>query len=1316
MKKYFAIFAVVAGLAAFGAEDDSYTANRKWVREQLTELRQQMGLSTATVETRIEGGQTNYVIRSAFTSPDNTNCVAISFTVSPCVLTAAEPVRKRGLLRAEPNSEYTVSVTMHAGSWFDKWGREVHFNFNPDGWVLEAPEKLPAIPSSQHTCVLDSNCVCEGYGINLDDVETPAEYKSLTREDKAYYVNILNWIDTDTWEPKRKLPNGTYIYQIEDSDGNLWNIEDIACSDAWVDALLTSFESANEHLSACRVAYFTSLICTESNPQHNWYTQTCGPYTWSVCRNNSSHKEGSEHHDEHDTGKVAKAGNTGWTQRIYCTCGKKDVQKNHNCKHVKCAACSAGDDCDWACPTCNGNHDFGSGSASRCKRCRCAGCGLTEAGATGYRHFDGHGGWGCCSDHPTGEGEQRSNGKHCLCECGDWDCYLYVADANGNIVSRTLNGDTHKRTALNPTEYAPYSNNGNIDPSQHWIIEYSDCERCGDLYGTLEEHAFPEDGTWEWLSNTECGLKKICGKCKYEKKQKPGDENVAEHSKGGENVKPISCVEDGEICRKYYECVKCHGTFYEDGAHERGENCLCANNCGHEFEHSYKANACGISKCEYCNRLEDSSTVPQHTGWSDNGDMTHTCACEEVTEGHAIVQGATIETDMGFTATLTCAKNCGFEIVSSHTHHFTNCGVCDANDGTNVCNTVCTGCDGAHVFGSVGSTTCAKCECPTCSDCNMHPAGMDYHTGWHACGQDVEDGNYYDGTEAGIHCQCQCGAYGHYYGNNIELAHTYQTPSGGETCENMGEEGHVRDEGRCVRCPKKKQTFEEHTLEDKPYKYATGMAGIGDEHPPCLWYYKCTGEGCSYEDTQEHGHDFDAGTQRVETSGGVSTIITTFKCENCPYEYDDETEVPCYHKEVIIDGNGTPSFGASYIVNCECTNCHTNWFPHKFGTPQNREGQCPIATCVRENCTVETNTVEGVHAFITYNGDELKSHTCICELKTEPCSMTETNGVYSCTFITVCAAPPKGCGHEFKELERHEPDIVVCGSNVFCKGCGRKRVAVDGGGYEWVAAGEDQHSWGGKPQEERTACVCDCGLVTAHYYAPDRTTCGCECGGELSHIRGSDPTCKCTGEPSHAKVLIGHGTTTRTEQDIARQCPSPCGKSYTDKKYIYTCDVCGEIARTQVVPGSHECVLGYTVTAGELTYTIAGYTWPDSTTGEDKEVEAVSETVSWSGGGFGCAPADGNRVPAAGTITAGGATILIRSSGTYWLRAKIDDSGSVSVGGLTASGPYWGYGTPVSGYLSAGTVSVSAGVDSVGGPCSFDYQLSGPSDTKPEGW
>ena len=1338
MKKL--ILALAAALALCAPADTVKFATRDWVIKQFAA--HGIRISTATVSHDETNG--TFTVSGPFTSSSLPNCSQISLTFSEPTLPT--PALRKAALRATRGVDNSITVTLTTGTWTDLDGDPHPFDFGPSGITLTWPEELPEIPSSEHVCELDSNCVCIYDAATVYDIEIPAEYDYLTpyAAQQAGLFDILSWIDADSWpEEDVDTVGGSTIYFVEDAQGRRLNIEDLVFSDVWFDVV----QKYNDRLAECRQAYIQAHICDQDNPQHRWSSFSCGPYSWKICANNSSHKQGTEQHDWHETAKVAKAGNTGWTKRRYCTGGHADFRFDHDCKHVNCAACSAGDDCNWPCPTCNGHHDFPYvATGDRCARCGCDGCGQTESAALGTKTEGLHAGWHCCG-YKDGD-DDLSNGDHCECECGDF----HHAE------------DSHDRDVKDPPEYRQIE--GNDD--RHYIINMTECKRCQDPYGILEGHTWLSDETgapgYKWLSNEKCAEKDTCKDCGYEKVQSADE--AGGHEPDGD---PMSYGNiDAATCRRWYICLNCEGVYYDDehghslgaepvrhenvsseicravfdcehdcgyeeeddtGGHTEGEaigyeyvsdsvcrmKWLCANGCGYEggtdtahvrgadcicencrtyeFEHSFKPDdPCGNESCEFCGEPKP-NTNPTHSGWTSNGPGGHTCACGHVTEGHAMAQTAFSQSDTGWTITLTCSK-CGFVDTRSHTHHFTNCGTCDAGDN---CTVPCTGCKGNHKFGTRTNYSCAHCECPTCTDCDVRPADMSLHIGWAPCSEDVEADNY-DGTASGGHCQCACLFYGH----NAGTGHDYQRVSGESEYTPYDEQNHFRLVGQCSRCGKLRKEKEPHSIPSEPIRYGTGS----EEHCPAI--FKCS--QCEYELELDYGgHEFDGGDTSIETSGGVTHIITTYTCIRCGYSYDDESELACYHEEVILENGEPVGFGASLWHDCVCSNCNTNR-NHSFGgTPINEPGRCAMLRCQNENgdgslCSATTNTIQGTHVGWSYIDDSL--HECACTLRRDGHAIEfVTNTTYACVIDEICGgnSATNGCGHIFGST--HNADLVYCGPNAFCSICKRKRTIGEDGETVWVAGDGTDHCWDGKPEAERTKCKCDCELVVSHYYAPDRADCSCECGDPagFKHDIPGDPYCYCTGSPSHTKVLISHGTPSPSINISTNHC-NACGKNWTDKTTTLTCTVCDEKIRDVVERGTHVCKGGYETTAGTITlsweaYQI-GYDWEEE---EPEQVAAGSKTDSWSGGGGGGMDAWAGS----SSLSASGATIAISQSGYYKLTATIDDSGTVSVGGLTAmEGPRWDKpGDPVYGWLDEGPVSVSASVESGEGPIQFGYSL-----------
>lgn len=723
-------------------------------------------------------------------------------------------------------------------------------------------------------------------------------------------------------------------------------------------------------------------------------------------------------------------------------------------------------------------------------------------------------------------------------------------------------------------------------------------------------------------------------------------------------------------------------------------------------QHAWHTATCGANSWSVC------ANNPDHT---------------EGTEAHGPARLASrTETTTGWTELYSCP--CGRTgYTKTHVHHFTNCGVCDAGDG---CTAVCTGCGGHHIFGSPSGEACAKCECPVCTDCNAHPDDISLHTGWTPCSEDVEDDNF-DGTASGAHCQCQC----HMFGHNTGTPHDYQPVSGAAAYEYLDDTHHLHVWGRCTRCDKWRKTKEEHnyqpvsgaaeyedfddtshlhhvgicsmcskiknTLEPHNFPAAPDSYGTGTE-AACPWIFHCS--DCNREKKEIHAHDFDEGEASVETYGGVTRIVVTYTCRNCGYSYDDETVKPCYHREVILENGSVTGFGDSLWHDCECSNCHTNR-AHSFTIEIKQPGACSLWQCSNENgdgtlCSATTNMLAGAHAGWIDLGDD--GHQCFCGLKTESHARETVQGEFECIAITKCPDPPDGCGRELSLT--HTPEYRLCGTNIFCAACGRMRVVADGA-ETWQDAGLDAHTWGGKPEAERTSCLCDCGLAVSHYFAPDRTTCACECGESFEHIPGS-PACYCTGEPGHAKVFIAHGPIEYSATPSTNVC-SACGGIYTNNLVAATCTVCSETVSSTLQRGTHVCTTGFETAAGEVEFSWSSYAYVSD--GNIVTVDAGSRTGQWGGGAYSAEP-PGPGSGAASSLRATGAYLVVPAAGRYKLRAKIDDTGSVSVGPLTAAGgSTWSeWGEWVEGYLSAGTLAVSACAVSPaerGHICGFEYEL-----------
>ncbi len=309
MKRTILAFAACAALGLFAA--DVKLATRDWVIAQLA--KGGIHVSTATTTHNTNG---TFTVEVPFTSDTLTNCVSLSLTFTNPRIESTQPVVTRNLLKNSVSvSGNALRITLTQGSWRDKTGNEHTFNLG-DGFTFTWPEDMPEIPSTEHVCELDANCKCKGYQKKLtypDDY--PEEYRLKTMDDfdNASFADIVSWIDTASWTPQTTIGNTT-IYFLRSDGGNV-TLDQIQASDAWRNAVAEVETALNEHLRACCEAYMESVICDQTNPQHDWETSTCGSYSWRECRNNPAHKEGTEQHQYPGSVKTEEGHS--------CVCGER---------------------------------------------------------------------------------------------------------------------------------------------------------------------------------------------------------------------------------------------------------------------------------------------------------------------------------------------------------------------------------------------------------------------------------------------------------------------------------------------------------------------------------------------------------------------------------------------------------------------------------------------------------------------------------------------------------------------------------------------------------------------------------------------------------------------------------------------------------------------------------------------------------------------------------------------------------------------------------------------------------------------------------
>ena len=363
--------------------------------------------------------------------------------------------------------------------------------------------------------------------------------------------------------------------------------------------------------------------------------------------------------------------------------------------------------------------------------------------------------------------------------------------------------------------------------------------------------------------------------------------------------------------------------------------------------------------------------------------------------------------ETGWTQTYVCPKGCGHYIVKTHTHRFENCGTCVAGDD---CDTVCTGCDGEHMFGEATVTgvtehdKCAKCECTMCSDCNAHPSYEDVtkHAGWEPCGEDVEEDND-DGTAKGGHCRCQCLTFGH----DARTEHDYQRTSGmalyeqitDHTAPTRAKTYHYEIIGQCTRCKQYRKLLEAHDWPSDPTEYRYVSDSV------CAYLYEC--EKCEGKKRDEtHGHELGSTiAYEAITVSGSPKCRQKKQCEHCKTFINDDTGDHTRGEDCKCANGCGYQFAHGEVQdacgNTKCPYCgaykgsqysHSGWdgntgtsaghkcacgtqdLQHTFGTPTvvSRDGwyvtdhkECTVCGFAPPDETVYTNTCQSGHVLNT---------------------------------------------------------------------------------------------------------------------------------------------------------------------------------------------------------------------------------------------------------------------------------------------------------------------------------------------------------------
>ena len=550
-------------------------------------------------------------------------------------------------------------------------------------------------------------------------------------------------------------------------------------------------------------------------------------------------------------------------------------------------------------------------------------------------------------------------------------------------------------------------------------------------------------------------------------------------------------------------------------------------------QHNWQTTTCGSYSWSVCghNPAHTQGTEGHEYPGSTYNASWHSCKCGHKTEAHGtlVASGSRTPTynedekETGWTQTMECPKGCGYSETKTHTHHFTNCGTCDAGDS---CSTVCTGCNGEHVFGEATVTgvkehdKCAVCECTMCEGCNAHPPADDItkHAGWMPCSKDVEEDND-DGTANGGHCQCQCLVFGH----DARTEHDYQLSAGmadreqitDHTAPARAKTYHYQILGQCTRCGQYKKQLEVHDWPSDPteYKYVSDSV--------CAWLYEC--EQCFQKKRDEtHGHELgDAIVHEAITVSGSPKCRQKKQCDNCKRYINDDT-----HDHVKGDkckcANGCGyqfehSYSQDACGNSVCSNCGTYQYSQESHSGYKSGGTYSAAghQCA---CGVKPD-VQHVFGSWTETGVDVGvihySRTCTAcpyeETKDEPCSHT-TYGtpveVSRSGWLVVYRKTCTKCGYSITEEVNTNPcrnGHVALQSECGCA-CGYYSPSNN------VSTSTEFHKWDSSDTDSDGVenCMCKCNTLhtfrSSTYLNNSGTRCPNVCAYYNCRLRKRDGT------------------------------------------------------------------------------------------------------------------------------------------------------------------------------------------------------------------
>lgn len=499
-----------------------------------------------------------------------------------------------------------------------------------------------------------------------------------------------------------------------------------------------------------------------------------------------------------------------------------------------------------------------------------------------------------------------------------------------------------------------------------------------------------------------------------------------------------------------------------------------------------------------------------------------------------------------------------------------------------------------------------------------------------------------------------------------------------------------------------------------------GSSWETEKYPPDFPDFK--GHRCqcgTYSEKHNFGNEKEAGENRLVKV-----------CKDCNFKVYYPDRRNCTHKN---------EDGLSYLLDDVCLNCSTN-FEHEttIVAGDAKTKTCAYLQCKHlnghadevpeakrgERCSYVEITSNGTHyGWSPKPGKEQEEHVCGCGAEvTNPHTLKEVyetdkdGNKLLCSKRQVC----EECGYESEIVHAKvgwskfvcDSRTVTIGKTIcVCKYCDKlaDRVITDNGTYEYInlreQTADDHYFWG-------ATCVCVCGKFTKHQF-PNQTMvyeeanyCGCYCGEIIAPHRQKDDDCECFGVNSqgvaHTPIIMNHLEPLNFEDSVSNQVCNICSSDIVTRKATYSCDRCGRVVRETEVIDPHTCG-DKNVTSGTYHLTWDAYRRWNTEENKWENIEAGEEEGSCSAGGMSFMDA----WAAKSDLSFDGGTIDIEQSGIYRLTATIDDSGSVSVGSLTASGgSRWDVpGTPVEGYLSKGKARVSGSASSNASLIQIHYTL-----------